>query len=121
MAVISEIKTRDWQLSLEKQGEIVTNIADINQCILVILTTEKGSDPLRPEFGSGIFTYIDKPVNISVPNIYREIVESVELWETRVKLETITHEINGSTLRFFVTWTDIRSQLTSQTILEYER
>lgn len=49
----------------------------INQCIAIILTTRKGSVPLRPTFGSEIYKYVDYPVNEAIPNITRETIDSV--------------------------------------------
>lgn len=91
---LSQISAADWQLSLDTPGEVVQGIADIRQCVQIILSTQKRSDPLRPEFGTDILRYIDRPVNIAVPNIIREMIDAVNTWETRVEITRITHAID---------------------------
>lgn len=76
-------------------GELVTGVDDIAQCITIIVTTPKGSDPLRPLFGSDHFKYIDRPLPAAVPHIIREIWDAIAIWEpravvTRIAVETET-------------------------------
>jgi phage baseplate assembly protein W len=97
---LSNIKSVNWQLSNKKLGDVVEGIEDIRQCIQTILTTTRGSDPLRPLFGSDIYTHIDKPVNIAAALISAEIVKAITLWETRIVLKSITYTIDGSTINF---------------------
>lgn len=94
--IINEIKSVDWQPKLNQIGDIVEGIDDIDQCIKIILMTKKGSDPHRPEFGSDIWQYIDCPVNEAVPNIIRESIDAISIWESRVQINSITAEINES-------------------------
>jgi len=58
----------------------------------VILTTRKGTDPLRPHFGCGVFDYIDKPVNTSIPAMKKEILEALRKFEPRIQVVSITAE-----------------------------
>lgn len=80
---------RDWQLALGQPGAIVTDLDDIGQCIRVILTTPKGSDPLRPEFGADAGQYIDYPIDQAAPHLVRVCWDAIELWEPRVELISI--------------------------------
>ena len=64
-------------------------IADVHQCIRIILTTPKGSDPLRPEFGCDVVNYLDLPLDAARPHIVRE-VRSALVWEPRVNVESVT-------------------------------
>lgn len=97
---LSNIKSVNWQLSNKKLGDVVEGIEDIRQCIQTILTTTRGSDPMRPLFGSDIYTHIDKSVNIAAALISAEIVKAITLWETRIVLKSITYTIDGSTINF---------------------
>ena len=63
MTNLNEITYIDWQYKLNKIGSVAEGVEDINQCIAIILLTQKGSDPLRPTFGSDIYKYIDYPIN----------------------------------------------------------
>lgn len=105
MVKISEIVSKDWSMSLTNPGEIVTDLQDIEQCILIICSTERGSDPLRPEFGSNVFRHLDLPRRNAVPNIIVEIAEGIEIWEKRAVLNKITtsSEVPEHVI-FFIDW-----------------
>ena len=93
MTNLNEITYVDWQYKLNEIGSVAEGVDDINQCIAVILTTPKGTVPHRPTFGSDIYKYVDYPVNEAIPNIIRESIDSINLWETRIKLTSVTAEI----------------------------
>jgi phage baseplate assembly protein W len=101
---IKTITSKNWQPKLGAIGEVVENIDDINQCIEIIITTPKGSDPHRPEFGSNIHEYIDYPVNEAIPNIIREAIDAILMWEPRVTVSGIQVEINVSQVTFYIEW-----------------
>lgn len=48
-----------------------------------------GTDPLRPFFGTKIYSYIDAPVNIAVPNIKKEIIDTLAFNVPEVTLDSI--------------------------------
>ena len=81
MTNLNEITYVDWQYKLNGIGSIAEGVEDINQCIAVILSTQKGSVPHRPTFGSDILKYVDYPVNIAKANIIRETIELLYLFE----------------------------------------
>jgi len=96
MTNLNQIKSVDWQPKLNEIGSVVEGTDDIDQCVRIILMTRKGSVPHRPEFGSDIWQYIDAPVNVAIPNIIREAMDAINLWETRVEIKGITAVINES-------------------------
>lgn len=100
---IDEIKATNWQLSNQMIGQVVEGIDDIRQCIGTILTTTKGSDPMRLLFGSDIWQFIDNPVNTAVANISAEIIDSIGKWEPRVRIKELTYNITGSKIDFELT------------------
>ena len=59
---------------------------DLRQAIAIILRTPRGSDPLRPEFGSNLHLYIDYPINRARPHLVRETVEAIRRWEPRLSV-----------------------------------
>lgn len=97
--------TQDWQLSTAGPGQVAQGLDDIAQSIILIVTTEKGSDPMRPTFGSEAFKYIDRPLPIAAANITREIVDAVNLWEPRVVLTNVSYTIGAvNRLDFRIGW-----------------
>ena len=90
MAVeVRNIRALHWQPTLNADGEVVEGLADVAQAIRIILTTPKGSDPQRPEFGSDIWQYVDWPVTEARPPIAREVREAIRRWEPRAVLLSV--------------------------------
>lgn len=81
--------TRDATTVLTGYGQIVENFEDVGQCIRIIVTTPKGSDPLRLKFGCGIFDFLDKPLSILKPHAVREITDAIRTWEPRAVVERV--------------------------------
>ena len=89
---VSDIPTKNWQLDLKNADKIVVGYDDIQQCISVILRTRKGEDALRPDFGSGVWQWLDKPISASIPNMKREIIQALQSFEPRITIQKILHE-----------------------------
>lgn len=100
---LEDIKATNWQLSTQMIGQVVEGVNDIRQCMGIILTTTKGSDPMRPLFGSDIWRFIDSPINTAVSNISAEIIDSIGKWEQRIIIKELTYNINGSRIDFELT------------------
>lgn len=113
MTNLNQITYVDWQPKLNSIGNVAEGVDDINQCIAIILMTRKGSDPLRPTFGSDIYKYIDYPINEAIPNIIRESTDAISLWETRIDINSVTAEIDGSNITVRVEWTLKESSITA--------
>lgn len=79
-------------------GNVVQGVADINQCIGIILATPKGSDPLRPTFACDLWRWIDTPITVARPNLVREIVEAITKWEPRVRVLSVVINLVAGTL-----------------------
>ena len=105
MTNLNEITYVDWQVKMNAIGDVAEGVDDINQCIAIILLTRKGTDPLRPTFGSEIYKYIDYPVNEATPNIIRETIDAISLWESRIDVNTVVVNINDSSISVKVEWT----------------
>ena len=101
---LNEITYVDWQLKLNEIGGIAQGVDDINQCITLIITTQKGTDPHRPTFGSDVYKYIDYPVNEAKPNIIRETIDAISLWETRITINSVSAEINETQITLKIKW-----------------
>ena len=94
---LADITSADWSLRLDAAGApgsgiggVVQGLNDVNQCIQIILTTPKGSDPLRPTFGADVWRYIDAPIDTAMPAIVREVTEAITRWEPRVTVISIS-------------------------------
>ena len=100
MTNIYDIESVNWQISVAGAGEVAQNLSDIRQCIGIIITTSRGTDPLRPEFGTDIYKYVDKPVNVAAPSIVKEIITALQLWEPRVRVKSLVYTLDGERILF---------------------
>jgi phage baseplate assembly protein W len=119
---LADITSADWSLELGTIGGVVQGIADIDQCIGIILTTPQGSDPLRPTFGANVWQYLDNPISVAIPSIVREISSSIAMWEPRVVLQSVSvspvldsTSQSGAHLNVSLTWQLKLSGSSSQT------
>ncbi len=114
------ITSAHWQPALGTPGEVVEGLRDIDQAIRIILTTPRGSDPHRPEFGSDIHLYIDWPTNRVVPHLVREAVDAIRRWETRVTVVQVLAEIEEHHIMLRVQW-KVADGVIQQTEVPYAR
>ncbi|HUY28621.1 MAG TPA: GPW/gp25 family protein [Candidatus Binataceae bacterium] len=108
---LADIRSADWSLKLGAIGQVVQGVADVDQCVAIILTTPTGSDPLRPTFGCDIWRYLDHPISEALPAIVRELTAALTLWEPRITLLSVaampvldTTTQSGAHLNVSVTW-----------------
>lgn len=115
---VTQIRSTDWSRKLGALGEVVEQIADIEQAMGIILATPKGSDPHRPEFGCDAWQYLDHPGNTGIPYIIREAVDALSGWEPRAEITTITAAFsdNGSHVILSVAWTIHLGSVLAQTL-----
>lgn len=99
------LKSADWQLSADEFGTLVQGVDDIMQCVRIILETAKRSDPLRPEFGTNIYKYIDQPGTLVAPKIVQEIVDGITTWEPRVTLKSVSYTLQGEHVIYNISFT----------------
>lgn len=90
MSSIQDIQTANWQLSATQFGQVVEGADSFNQSIINAITTRPGSDPFRPTFGSDIWQYIDKPINVAGAGIVRAIRNAVALWVPSIEIVSLT-------------------------------
>lgn len=64
--------------------------ANVRECVRIILTTEPGERPARPQFGAGLGRFLGEP---NAPSTWRLIRDRVERaladWEPRVRVESV--------------------------------
>jgi len=79
----------DSSINLNTSGSYVEGVEDIAQSWYIILHTIPGSDPLRPNFGSDIYQYLDKPNNGFGGGFSSQIIKDLEKWETRCTISQV--------------------------------
>lgn len=92
-----DIPYRHWQMRLGRGraladaplGEIVTGLDDVEQSIMTIVLTEKGSAPGQPEKCCRLAPYVDRRPDVAIPNISREIFDAIAIWEPRVVVDRV--------------------------------
>ena len=109
MTILKEITYIDWQYKLNDIGSVAEGIEDINQCIAIIITTPKGTVPHRPTFGSDVYKYVDYPIISAKPNIIRETIDAINMWEKRIKVDSVSVENNEEQLKVKVQWSLVDS------------
>lgn len=119
MPTLDSITSTDWSLSLEAPDKVVQGLDDIRQCIYLILITVRGQDPLRPLFGCGVLEKLDRPVNETIPEMIRDILEAVALWEPRVEILEITHTLEVAAVTFSINFRVLNTQQTGQVDVTY--
>ena len=87
--MITNERTTNWQVSINDPNLIVEDAEDIAQCVWTILMTVRGTDPLRPQFGSGIWQFIDQPMTQAQPALVYEVFESLGRWEPRIRIDRV--------------------------------
>jgi phage baseplate assembly protein W len=100
----TRITAAHWQPALGTSGEVVEGLRDIDQAIGIILTTPKGADPHRPEFGSNLQLYLDWPTHRVTPHLVREAVDAIARWEPRVAVVQVRVQIDTERITLRVRW-----------------
>ncbi|WP_028684153.1 GPW/gp25 family protein [Pseudomonas chlororaphis] len=116
----TSITAAHWQPALGTSGEVVEGLRDIDQSIRIILTTPKGADAHRPDFGSNLHLYIDWPVNRVTPHLVRETVDALRRWETRISVVQVQVLIEESQISVRVQWR-VADGVTQLTEVPYAR
>lgn len=80
--------SKHWQLAPGGSG-LAQGVDDIDLCIHNILSTRKGSDVTRPDFGSDHYKWLDTPEDVFIPNVVRSTMLAIQTWEKRVVVEDI--------------------------------
>lgn len=101
---VNEITSAEWSLSLRGQGEVEQGFDDINQCIRLVVSTQRGTDPLRPDFGCDFWTKVDTPSQDAIPEIINDILSAIATWETRIIITDIKYQIQEQSINLNILW-----------------
>lgn len=95
----TEIRHVHWQLRAgttdPASGAIVTDYDDIDQEIRTIILTPIGSVPCNPLKGCNLLPYIDRPPEVAIPRLCREVWDAVATWVTRIEVLRVTGRALG--------------------------
>lgn len=114
------ITVAHFQPALGTYGDVVQGLLDIDQAIRITLTTPKGSDPHRPEFGSDLHLYIDWPTHQVTPYLVRETIEVIRRWETRVSVVRVEVQLDAEHITLRTVWR-VANGVTQITEVSYAR
>jgi len=96
----------DWSLRVGFLGHLAEGLVDIHQAVRLVITTPKGADPHRPDFGCDAWLWLDAPSGKAIPNVIREIKAALDLWEPRALVQGISAEqVKPGWVKVRVTWT----------------
>ena len=65
---------------------------DIRQCLETLMAVRAGSQPLDRELGIDYDMTVGYPVNVAMNMLALDIIEKVERYEPRVKVESVSFE-----------------------------
>jgi phage baseplate assembly protein W len=91
------------QISIADATTVVDGNEDIAQCIYIALSTIKGSDPLRPAFGSNLHKYLDRPLAEVKTHVIIEANNAIRQWEPRIAVKKIQPVQNTDGLTLYIT------------------
>jgi uncharacterized protein len=89
MQRVQDITAKDWSPKLGAFGEVVSGVEDIAQCVRIICGTRIGAVPLRPEFGSEIYKWLDAPIDEARRNVPQAIFQALGRWEPRIIVNSV--------------------------------
>jgi len=104
LPTLASIHSAHWQPRRGAPGEAASGWADIDQAIGIILSTPKGSDRHRPEFGFAGHRYLDWPVHRATPHLVREAITAIRAWEKRADVVRIEVRVEGHHIILRVIW-----------------
>jgi phage baseplate assembly protein W len=81
-----------FPLRVDRQGAValVSGSDDINEAILLILSTAPGERPMRPLFGCGIHDYVFESIDAyTMGRLEREVRIAIDRWEPRIEIADI--------------------------------
>lgn len=85
-------------------GDAISDIEHIKQCVSDILLTPLGTRVELRDYGSFIPELIDQPINATTMQLLRAAtVMAINRWENRIKIETVSIEINGPKVQLNIT------------------
>lgn len=92
---IKNLKTKHYQLKIDEPGAVVTDLADIEQCIDVIFNIPKGSCPFLLNLGADIIDAIGQPPAIAEKIIKTVLTKELPVQEPRAEITNVKTTANA--------------------------
>lgn len=70
-------------------GDIASAVDDLHQSITNLILTPLGAVPTEPEMGCDLMPWIDRSMDVAIPNITRAIWDALSMWEPRIVLQDV--------------------------------
>lgn len=94
------IRFRHWSLKVARSdaatgetpdtfGQIVSAVDDLDQAIVNLVLTPKGSVPTEPAKGVDWLGVVDRHPDIGIPMLTREIWDQLAIWEPRIVVDRV--------------------------------
>lgn len=116
---LNQIQSTEWSFDINGVGQVVQGLDDIKQCVRIILETVPGSDPLRPNFGCGIYTFIDRPVTSAISDMKKAVIDCLTLFEPRIEKIKVAITLNVEQLSVSTTYKIKNTVATDQIDVNY--
>ena len=102
-----------------KTLELVSDELDIQQSLMILMTTQVGERMMRHDFGTGLETKIFEPLTTTLQTYMTDLISNAILrFESRIDLESVemddTGELAGTvliTINFIIRSTNSRSNI----------
>jgi hypothetical protein len=101
---VETLTAATWSLDLGQHGEVVEDVAEIEQSLRLLLATPKGSVELAPTFGADVWRWLDAPGPTAAAGILAEITDAVKQWEPRVAVIAVVTERAPGRLTIRLDW-----------------
>jgi uncharacterized protein len=86
-----------FPVRLDSRGciELVDQEQDVEEAIRIILMTQPGERPMRPEFGTDLHSLVFSPNNAATAGLARRyVVEALRRWEPRIDVVDVDAEVD---------------------------
>lgn len=105
---VTDVNNSNWGASLKEFGGIVESMHDYKQSIHIVLTTIPGSVPGDPEFGCGIWNYVDRSRK-AIDQLVKLIADALEKYVPQITVTQISYKFEDfnsgkAGVRFSITW-----------------
>ena len=85
----------DYAIDLEKGSFTDDEFEEIKLCLEMILSVRAGSQPLDRDLGIDVEQIVGYPLDVAQNVLSVEIIEKVEKYEPRVKIDSIEFDIGS--------------------------
>ena len=84
----------ETHVKLDGSGFSKEEFRDVMQCLQTLLSIRAGSQPLDRELGIDYDSAIGYPLNVAENMVALEIIEKINTYEPRVKVNSVRFEVN---------------------------